>query len=735
MIFSQSGRSIFPLLPPYGAQDPSQGGRIIPLHPDGLTPYLGLRARLSQVWINRWTILLLLVLVRVLIAIGDVRSDMASAKREALSACTSVESMGSAMASMPYYLSAGVNELTASGIDEAVKALKSMLLMTITGVEEIVVFVIKMMYSTYLCLITMAVRGLVSGATALIDDVVDAVNKTINTFITDVDKTIVHFEDALDDFAKGVNSVASSHGISLPTLNVNNSMHLLSNWSIPESVTSDINKVNSSMPNFDQVQNLTEEAIKFPFEEVKNVLNKSLGTYRFDRSALAKFNKTQLTFCKDNDGIDSFFEGVTEVAITARKILIVVLALAAVLACVPMAWQEIRRWRQMKERSQLVRKEAHDPMDVVYIVSRPYTAAAGIKAASRFSNSRRQILVRWAISYATSLPALFVLAIALAALFSCLCQYIILRAISKTTPELSAEVGAFADKVVGSLENASAVWANSANSAISDFDDKLNKDIFGWVNKTTGGVNDTLNIFIKDVTDVLNSTFGGTLLYDPIQEVFNCLVGRKIYSIQSGLDWISDHAHIDLPLIPNDTFSKGAAESISNDTSDPSNSFLSDAGDETSNKITEVVTQVISKLEDALRTETLIATGILLIWVFIFLVGVTRAMALWWGRDRNRGEGGGHAMDPVSNNPAPGPDSGGFTEVPLTAMPRNALGSIHAVPQYETTVAATAPVQSDSSYPNEKLGFAGQRDYDTALQADAVPSLRKSNYVEYDLKR
>lgn len=92
MVFSRSGRSIFPLLPPYGAHDPNGGpGRAVPLHPDGITPYLGLRARLSQVWLNRWTILLLLVLARVLIAATGMQSDMDSAKREAQSACTSVE--------------------------------------------------------------------------------------------------------------------------------------------------------------------------------------------------------------------------------------------------------------------------------------------------------------------------------------------------------------------------------------------------------------------------------------------------------------------------------------------------------------------------------------------------------------------------------------------------------------------------------------------------------------------
>src|SRR4051812_18981515 len=51
------------------------------------TPYLGLRARLSQVWINRWTILLILIICRLLLSLKSVDSDIASAKREALSAC------------------------------------------------------------------------------------------------------------------------------------------------------------------------------------------------------------------------------------------------------------------------------------------------------------------------------------------------------------------------------------------------------------------------------------------------------------------------------------------------------------------------------------------------------------------------------------------------------------------------------------------------------------------------
>jgi hypothetical protein len=655
---------------------------------------------------------------------------MDSAKREALSACTSVESMGSAMASMPHYLADGTNELVASGIEEAVSGLKSLLMLTITGVEEIILFILKIMYQTYLCLITMAVRGTVSVGIGLIEDVADVVNSTLHTISSDIQSTVSTFEGGLDDVINLVNSATSVLGAKIPTLDLNSSTSALDDWSIPSSFDKKLDDLNNTLPSFTEVEAATESLIKLPFEEVKKLINSSLGTYTFDRSALAVPAKKQLTFCNDNDGINDFFDGVADVATTARTVFIVVLVVAAILACIPMAWQEIRRWRQMKERSELVRKEAHDPMDVVYIVSRPYTAAAGIKAASRFSNSRRQILVRWAIAYATSTPALFVLAIAIAALLSCLFQYILLRVIAKTVPELSSEVGAFADKVVDALQNASAEWANDANSAITSFDTELNTNVFGWVNTSTHAVNETLNAFVDKTQNVLNETFGGTLLYEPIEDVFFCLVGLKVAGIQKGLTWVSDHAHIDFPLLPNDTFSRGAAASI-NGTSDPSDSFLADAGDETSNKITEVVVSVINKLEDALRTETLIATVILLLWVLIALIGFSRALILCWGRDRNRGEGGGHAIDPVPNHSGPSPGSRGFDDVPLTAIPKNTLGSVQAVPQYETP-ADIAAARSEPKFHDEKVGLAGRRDYDAALQVDTASALRRSNYVEYN---
>ncbi|PWY87335.1 hypothetical protein BO94DRAFT_556796 [Aspergillus sclerotioniger CBS 115572] len=744
MLFSSSGRTIFPLLPPYGVQDPNGvQGRVIPLHPDGSTPYLGLRARLSQVWLNRWTV--------VLMAVTTIKTDMGRAKSEALSACTSVESMADAMVSMPHYLAKGVNDLTGDVVDAAVDGLKTMLMLTLTGVEELIIFFIKVMYQTYLCLFTLAVHGAVEIGVTLIEDAADFLNSTVKTVGKDIGKTVDVFEDALNDFIKLVNVAASLAGSSVPTLNLTSEIDKLENAHLPSSIDEGLDKLNNSIPSFTEVMNFTENVIRFPFEEVKKLVNESLGDYTFNPSALPVPAKRTLTFCDDNNGINSFFAGVTDLILTARKIFIAVLIIAAILACVPMAWQEIRRWHTMKERSQLVRKEAHDPMDVVYIVSRPHTAAVGIWAASRFSNSRRQILVRWVIAYATSPAALFVLCLALAGLLSCLCQYILLSAIKKTVPELSTEVGEFADEVVGVLQNISAEWANDANKVIQHADDGINDHVFGWVNTSTTALNDTLNTFVDKTIDVLNDTFGGTLLYEPLLDVFDCLVGLKVESVQKALTWVSDHAHVEFPLLPNNTFSVGAANSLNS--SDSSESFLTEAGAKTSNEITEVVTKVIDTLASAIRTETIIASCILLVWFINVLLGILRALTLFWTREKNRGEGG---PAPLNSRPKPGsgPDPNGFIDVPLTSLPRTYAASADVAdaadaadaarsqpaPRYEVATSQGSPGSSGSSgvvvpteweYPAEKVGFAGQRN----LQVDGVSDLRGSSYVEYGMEK
>lgn len=715
----------FPTLPPslsasdHGMQDQDavqESQRTTPHTVSNITPYLGLRARLSQVWINRWTVLLILVLVRLLIAIAGLHNDLGSAKSEAMSACTGVESIGSAMSSMPHYLAAGVNDLAGTGIEKAINGLMSMLLLTVTGIEEIVVFVINMMTSTYMCLITLVVAGSLHVALQVAEDVSNFLNSTLKDIGQDISSGVNDFQTFLNKFEGGLSSVLPS-GLKPPKIDLTGDLDKLNNLQLPATLDQGLTKLNNSIPTFQDVQNFTDNVIRLPFEELKKLLNESLH-FSFNRSLLPVPQKEQLTFCSGKNGISDFFDDLADIANLARRVFIAVLVILAVLVCIPMAYQEVRRWNTMKKRSELVADNSIDPMDVMYIASRPYTATAGIKAAAPFASTKRQILTRWVVAYATTAPALLVLSLGVTGLLSCLFQYALLKALVREVPALANEVGQFAGLVVGKLENASESWANGTNGAIMDVNNDINHKVFGWVNITTGAINNTLNVFINDTTDVLNRTFGGTVLYGPVTGIFECLVGLKVASFQKGLDWVSDNADVNFPTIPNNTFSLGAAASLAGpSSSNATESFLASPGSQATNDIEGAVLKLTNHLENGIRTEAIISTCVLLIWVIILLLGIIRALYVGLRPEKSRAVGGpSYAGDiPMEERPRGRDYSNAGPNGPAPAYEppsSNAAGTTRPFPSFGAPMGQSRGQAStdEERWQDEKLGFAGLRE-------------------------
>jgi len=593
-----------------------------------LTPYLGLRARLSQIWINRWTILLLLILVRTLIAIATIDSNLGSARREALSACTQVENIGSSMASMPHYMSQGVNELAASGVEKAVSGLMKMMEMSVSGVEEIVIFVIHMLTSTYLCLIHFAISGSLSAAVEISNTIYEKLNKTVDSVTGNIGETAKSATDDLNKFLSSLKSIPfAGDKFNPPTLNFDADIKALEDLKVPPQAQQALQKLNDTLPPFDKVQEEIDNLIRIPFEEVKKLI-RGLDKFEFNRTMLPVPVKEKLTFCSDSNGINSFFDNLVEMEITAKKIFLAVLIVAAILVCVPMAWSEIKRYRRMEQRTTLLHK-GHDAMDVVYLASRPHTSGLGLWLGNRFGSTRRQTAVRWAVAYATSTPALFLLSLGVAGLFACLCQFILLRSIQAKVPELTDQVSGFADNVIKSLNNASMSWSKGVNSAVATTSQEINDDLFSWVNTTTTAVNNTLNSFVTKMNTELDNALGDTILKDALDGVLKCLIGLKIEAIQKGLTWVKENAHINFPGMPNDTFSLGTLAKLSD--SDSAAELLADPNSTTKDEISEAVNRLVEKLMSGIRTEALISAFIILLWVVILIIGIVRAITAMSG--------------------------------------------------------------------------------------------------------
>lgn len=641
-------------------------------NPFAPTPYLGLRARLSQIWINKWTILLLLILVRVLLAVQGLDHDIANAKEQALSACSSVEKVGSAMASMPHYMSSGVNAMAAKSVELAVRALMGTLMLAVTAVEEIVLFVINLLTSTYVCLITLVVGGAMSAALDIIEKAGEFFSKALEEGTEELALLLKGFQDVVnkanqraaeleqkatevveqgkDKVEEGLDKVAdifrrqedpARNGAPITEGNFDLTPQIDKIRSIKldsDALSKDLQELKDKIPTFDEVHNFTNNLIRTPFQFVKKQINESNIGFEFDKTVFPVAEKQALSFCSDNNGINDFFDGLSETATTARKAFLGIIIALAIIVCIPMAWREIRRWRMMQQNAKMFRDLSCDPLDNIYIGSRPFTANLGLRLTKKVTNPRKAIMIRWFVAYITSVPALFVLLLGIAGLLSCLFQYILLKQVEAETPALAAQVGAFTGTVVTALTNASEQWAVGANSVVKSTNDDINSNVFGWVNQTTGSVNDTLNYFVDGTQKVLNDTFGGTILYNPIQETLRCLVFLKIEGIQKAITWVKENANVQFPEFDKEVFSLGAAASL--DDSGDSQTFLSSPGSEAADDITGAVMKLTNFMKEAIVQEIYVSLGLLGIYMIIVFIGLGRMLVGMFGREKTRAEGG-----------------------------------------------------------------------------------------------
>jgi hypothetical protein len=612
---------------------------ILPYH----TPYLGLRARLSQIWLNRWTILLALIIVRVLIAVATLGDSLDTGRREALSACAGVESMGSAMVSLPHYMAQGVNEVTAKGIEHTVNGLQDTLLLGMQAIEEIVVFVVHLLISTYVCLLTFAVKSSVGTVIDATKDATEFINDTLKKVSDSIVDDSKKFQDTLNGWAGKLNSVSNLFGSDnkVPELKIG-ALDQLKDIQIPHEVQDKLELVEKSLPDFKTAQNFIDNKIRTPFDFLRQQVNNSLSVYEFNRGVFPIPQKEKLTFCSDNPAINDFFDHLTELVLKARNIIVGVAAALAVLVIIPMGYREWWRYRTMRQRAYMLASHGQefDPVDIVHISSRPYSTTFGLKAAARFKSSRRQIFVRWFFAYITTPAALFVLALGIAGLFSALGQYIVLRVVEVETPALAAQVGEFAGIVVQKLEDASMQWAVDANQALNETTKTINEDVLGWVKNGTQTVNDTLNFFVDEMDEGITSAFGGTPLEEPVKQIVNCLIEIKVRGIEKGLTWVHDHAHVTLPLLPNNTFSVGAAKSIGSDADSGADSFLSDTSSKATDKITDVIVKLSNRMKEQIQTEAYISGALVGVWLLLCIVAAVRTGLMLMTPSKGRGEGG-----------------------------------------------------------------------------------------------
>ncbi|SCU96623.1 LADA_0H01882g1_1 [Lachancea dasiensis] len=617
-----------------------------------LKPYLQLRDRISQVWINQYTILLLLTMVKIVLFSVSLKNAIAASKNYLLSNCDTLELYYSKIVnSGPTYMCQFGNYLVTKSVEESVKAsLKSLSLLVGAG-EQTAIFMFDFYFGTYICLASSAVDGAVDVATNTTEKLLDFVNETVIAAGDDIDSGLNDLSQVINKVLKAVKSVEDffkdgedSSDIDSTVKSVNLSIAKLRDLHIPHTIDSRLLELSKKTPDFEKIMNRTHAEISDPFQLVRSKIS------AFNVSRLVADNElmylpppinasntTAAGICTANKpDILEFYSGVLKTINVLLIILVTLLVIGALLATIPSIWSEYRQWARLQALQSLVdEKPLFDhsmwrQQGFIENYQRVYArwqTAFGDWVSQRLTSSiRTRRKIQWSIAYAFSPRALTLLAVAIAGILMCVCQFLLLAAAKRAvTSHNASQLASAAD---ATLHDDLARWTDATNNYINASRDHLNQEVFGWTQGATSSLNNTVNAAIDDIDKVLADFFNGTLLYKPMAAVVRCTIENKLYKIQKALTWIHNNLQFPLPLIDSDALQKWiqdlqtSANATTQGSDSPTSSFTTNASRKLVTSAREVLDNLLRQFYSATIIELTISLTLLGLWILQWLIAV-----------------------------------------------------------------------------------------------------------------
>ncbi|EHN00644.1 Prm1p [Saccharomyces cerevisiae x Saccharomyces kudriavzevii VIN7] len=649
----------------------------------GLTCYLQLGDRLSQIWLNKYTLALLLAMIKLLFFSQSVQHALEASQAYILSNCHNIDTFYSKVTdNTPHYLGVMGNYLIEKGMEETVKATLETLSLIVYASEGLLNFVIDLYLGTYACLIVSAVDGTVDVATnttekliSLVNDTVSSVANELDNGLDDISKVInkvIKVASKVEDFFTGDDDDDSNMTSSIKSVNL--TISALHNLYIPSSINNKLEELSAKTPDFAQVKNSTKNLISVPFNEVrKNIKAMNTSKLIADTSVLyvppiSVANGTGI--CSSNEsGIIDFYAVLGQVLRISTIVCITLLICCAIGAMIPVAWNEIKLWKRlcsMRDQYMLSRQDSYtsfssenthelkDPFADPPLQKDQYDVIASYQQCFQTWNTRiacqmtkvvtlgkspqdidpdTRKKIEWVVAYMTSERALCILGIGLLGILVCICQFAMISVLQhKIGHSLASSDSSNVQTLLKSsaavdIENQMSLWSVQTNDYINTTETNINREVFGWIGTTTRSINSTVATMISDIDTTLADVFNGTLLYNPMKTVVGCVIENKLYTIEKAMTWIHDKAQLQIPRI-NGTQIKQALEKQANNGTTAATSSTSSA---TASLLEDLVDEMREGLLKVLRAYYRITMGeltVALIIIGVWLVQLPIAMVI-----------------------------------------------------------------------------------------------------------
>lgn len=347
-------------------------------------PYLNLKERLSQIWMNYYTISIVLVILKLLMLYKSLNNSLNNSKDTTIEVCENIETLLDKFLNNFNQLAIKTsNYLIIQTINTTYKLVLDSFELTLIIAEALILFMIDTTIGTYLCLIVSAIDTTVEVATNATMAVIGVANDTMIEFAQDLQgslniiskivNSLIDAANSIKNFFTGGGGGDDAKSVNSGIKNINLTISSLQNWQIDSSINEKLTNLSNETPDFDDVQEELENFISIPFSSIKEKISlrknktytvEDLQSY-FLKETNLKSQNNSLGFCNENtiELVNEFYKHVLQILKKTMKILIICILICLVISIIFEILVTVKNWRHLNEISDMIILEIKDTDD------------------------------------------------------------------------------------------------------------------------------------------------------------------------------------------------------------------------------------------------------------------------------------------------------------------------------------------------------------------------------------
>ncbi|OBA22961.1 hypothetical protein METBIDRAFT_34513 [Metschnikowia bicuspidata var. bicuspidata NRRL YB-4993] len=570
--------------------------------------YLNLAETLLQAWLDQTLIFLVLATLKVYFFSSALISMISAVSESSMPLCRQLELLASDLEQAPAQMSRITSLVLATLAANTHNLVEKLVYLLAAIAKSIISLLLELYLGTLTCLITALVQGTLDLVSDILEDITLFVQNAINTVLDEFNSALSGLSSVINTVTTAVSAVeslfSSSDESSLTSDidTVNLTVSSLSNITIPTSWIGDIDDLANDIPDFEDVLSNVLSLLTSPITELTQSFANASFNFTLNDTLLSQSANATQSMCDE-------YESVLDSAISATRsmadYIVLGLCIGIVLYTV-VAW--VFSYFRMRKQSLLFEalSKIDTPEEVGNSIGHFEHGFMGI------FTSRWKPEFQWLYSYLTTSNLRMCLLVGLLGWLVVLLQFVTLQQTTKILGQLLTG-GTLSSQTKGQLIDEFSQYLDDAQISLDDAVDEVNEALFSSIHNTSSVILDKLDFFQTSVNDTINVVFGSSFLASPLRTIIYCTIGRKVDTIEKGLQWIESNTIFEAPSLE----SSYMEEVFESSTPDVSNVLLSVA-----DNVISAVQKVIQGQKKALWKEFFISTAFVGVWFLYLLLGL-----------------------------------------------------------------------------------------------------------------